>query len=218
MNCLVTAGPTYEPLDGVRRLTNLSTGRLGSDLANYLVDRGHHVKLLLGEQSTWRAPVSADVQPFTTTDDLRNQLHAASKGVVDVIFHAAAVSDFAFGKVWQRANDGRLTAVQSGKIPSDLHNLLVELTPTPKIIADLRGWFPTTLIIGWKFEVDGNRDSILARARKQMAENRTNASVANGPAYGNGFGLLGENGNLLDLPTAIHLFAALEGLIARRPA
>ena len=36
MRCIVTAGPTYEPLDEVRRLTNFSTGRLGIELANFL--------------------------------------------------------------------------------------------------------------------------------------------------------------------------------------
>jgi phosphopantothenoylcysteine decarboxylase/phosphopantothenate--cysteine ligase len=42
MNCIVTAGPTYEPLDDVRRLTNFSTGRLGTELANFLAARVHH--------------------------------------------------------------------------------------------------------------------------------------------------------------------------------
>ena len=51
MNCIVTAGPAYEPLDDVRRLTNFSTGRLGTELANYLAARGHNVHLLLGEQA-----------------------------------------------------------------------------------------------------------------------------------------------------------------------
>ena len=41
MNCVVTAGPTYEPLDEVRRLTNFSTGRLGTELANTLTRHGH---------------------------------------------------------------------------------------------------------------------------------------------------------------------------------
>ena len=53
MNCIVTAGPTYEPLDDVRRLTNFSTGRLGTELANYLAARGHNVILLLGEPATY---------------------------------------------------------------------------------------------------------------------------------------------------------------------
>src|SRR5262245_43495699 len=54
MKCIVTAGPTYEPLDKVRRLTNLSTGRLGSELVNHLADCGHEVTLLIGQQATWR--------------------------------------------------------------------------------------------------------------------------------------------------------------------
>ena len=54
MNCLVTAGPTYEALDEVRRLTNFSTGRLGSELASFLAGHGHHVTLLIGQQATWR--------------------------------------------------------------------------------------------------------------------------------------------------------------------
>ncbi|HYG35630.1 MAG TPA: phosphopantothenoylcysteine decarboxylase, partial [Clostridia bacterium] len=46
MRCIVTAGPTYESLDNVRRLTNFSTGRLGSELVNFLTERGHEVILL----------------------------------------------------------------------------------------------------------------------------------------------------------------------------
>ena len=45
MNCIVTAGPTFEPLDQVRRLTNMSTGRLGTELANFLTAQGHTVGL-----------------------------------------------------------------------------------------------------------------------------------------------------------------------------
>ena len=52
MNCIVTAGPTFEPLDEVRRLTNFSTGRLGMELANFLAARGHKVVLLIGETAT----------------------------------------------------------------------------------------------------------------------------------------------------------------------
>src|SRR3954471_6241897 len=54
VHCLVTAGPTYEPLDEVRRLTNFSTGQLGTELAAFLTANGHRVTLLIGEQSTYR--------------------------------------------------------------------------------------------------------------------------------------------------------------------
>ena len=54
MNCVVTAGPTYEPLDEVRTPShNFSTGRLGTELANYLAARGHKVILLIGETAVY---------------------------------------------------------------------------------------------------------------------------------------------------------------------
>src|SRR5580704_4470900 len=104
MNCVVTAGPTFEPLDEVRRLTNFSTGRLGSELANSLATRGHHVTLLIGEQATYHGEQRAgEIKRFSTTADLAEQLRALSQSSVDAIFHAAAVSDFAFGKVFVRS-------------------------------------------------------------------------------------------------------------------
>ena len=52
MHCIVTAGPTYEPIDQVRRLTNHSTGQLGTGLAKRLADDGHEVTLLRGRSAT----------------------------------------------------------------------------------------------------------------------------------------------------------------------
>jgi len=212
MKCLVTAGPTYEPLDDVRRLTNFSTGRLGTELAAFLVSRGHEVTLLRGEQATWTEAVKAKVVTFTTTSDLRERLKAAATEGIETVFHAAAVSDFAFGTVWQRTAAGQLVPIKSGKISSRLENLFAELVPTPKIIAELRDWYPDALLVGWKFEVDGNRESVIAEARKQIAKCRTDACVANGPAYGPGFGLV--SANVRHCETREELF---EGLLAIRP-
>ena len=66
MNCIVTAGPTYEPLDEVRRLTNSSTGRLGSELANYLTARGHRVTLAAALAMAAASPLQPTVtKPVT---------------------------------------------------------------------------------------------------------------------------------------------------------
>ena len=212
MNCIVTAGPTYEPLDEVRRLTNFSTGRLGSELVNYLSASGHNVTLLIGQQATWRGDRSAaTVQTFTTTDDLRQRLKALSSPAdVHAVFHAAAVSDFTFGKVWQGRPGGKLNELRAGKIPTRAENLLVELIPTAKIIADLRSFFPRALLIGWKYEVDGDRASVLGKAEHQIIENRTNACVANGAAYGPGFGIVTGPGKHQHCETTKELFVALE--------
>ena len=215
MNCVVTAGPTYEPLDEVRRLTNFSTGRLGSELAAFLHARGHAVTLLLGEQATYSPePGGGPMERFTTTEDLRTRLRRLSaEGAVGAVFHAAAVSDFKFGAVWQRTPEGGLAEVKAGKISSRLDSLLVELVAAPKIIAELRGWFPQARLVGWKYEVDDGRASVLAKAARQLAENRVDACVANGPAYGTGFGLATSERALEHCETAEILFLALERLL-----
>lgn len=215
MHCLVTAGPTYEPLDQVRRLTNFSTGRLGTELAGFLTDRGHRVTLLLGQQATWSGGRrAARVESFTTGRDLSERLRALADESVDAVFHAAAVGDFAFGKVWLQTPGGERTEVKAGKFSTRAGPLLAELLPTPKIIAHLRGWFPTAQLAGWKFEVDGDRASALRRAEGQLAETATDACVVNGPAYGDGFGLVARGKAPVHLPDLPGLFAALADFLA----
>jgi len=213
MRCVVTAGPTYEPLDQVRRLTNFSTGRLGSELVNFLGARGHEVTLLLGQLATWRGERhAARVETFTTTADLGNRLRALVGTQVDAVFHAAAVSDFSFGKVWQRSPAGALSELKSGKLSTRQGTLLAELVPTQKIIAQLRDWFPQACLVGWKYEVDGDKDAVIASAKAQLAEFRTDACVANGPAYGEGFGVVSRVGESVHCPDMAALFRALEEL------
>jgi len=214
MNCLINAGPTFEPLDDVRRLTNFSTGRLGTELANFLAARGHRVTLLRGELATYRGTCGVPLKTFSTTADLRAKLKSFSGKKVDAIFHAAAVSDFGFGRMFIRDADGKLRPFRpSNKISTRGGGLLVELTPTRKIIAELRGWFPKTKIIGWKFEADGSRASALRAARQQIAGCQTDACVANGPACGKGFDLVSAAVEK-HFVTSDKLFAALERLLA----
>ena len=214
MHCIVTAGPTYETMDNVRRLTNFSTGRLGTELGNFLVARGHQVTLLLGEQATYGGERKAQrVEPFSTTASLRERFKALSDQGVDAVFHAAAVSDFMFGKIWLRSPNGELSELKSGKISTRAGTLLAELAPTPKVIAELRALFPRARLVGWKFEVDGDRAAIIRVAEQQLAQCRTDACVANGPAYGGGFGLVTGAGRCTHLANAPALFDALEQML-----
>ncbi len=215
MKCIVTAGPTYEPLDEVRRLTNFSTGRLGSELVNFLAARGHEVTLLIGQQATYRGERhSSRVETFSTTADLARRLEALASEKIDAIFHAAAVSDFGFGKIWARDAIGQLSELRSGKISTREGTLLAELVPTPKIIARLRDWFGRARLVGWKYEVEGDRPALMKAALRQIQECRTDACVANGPAYGEGFGLVDPDGRCQHLPRMAELFEALGGLVA----
>ncbi len=172
MNCVVTAGPTYEPLDDVRRLTNFSTGRLGTELANYLTEHGHTVTLLIGEQATYRGESRPpNTQVFSTTGDLLHRLQALSYSGVEAVLHCAAVSDYTFGRIWIRSQDGLMVETRSGKISTRDGVLLAELVPTIKIIAELRGWYATAKLVGWKFEVEGNRDDVVSLAQRQISRN-----------------------------------------------
>ncbi len=210
MRCLVTAGPTWEPLDQVRRLTNFSTGSLGGQLANHLAEAGHTVTLLLSETATWRSPLAAvRVEPFSTTESLAQRLEAQATKEEVVIFHAAAVSDFTGGQAFERTGDGRLVPLSAGKLSTRSGNLIVELHPTPKLLPRLRGWFPKAFVVGWKFETDGTRTEVLAHVVRQFAEAGNDLCVANGPAYGEGFGLVEPSGRHTPLPDRAALFAAL---------
>ena len=212
MNCVVTAGPTYEPLDDVRRLTNFSTGRLGTELANFLAARGHKVVLLIGETAVYAGERKAQrVEAFSTSADLRDKLKSLSAKKVDGIFHAAAVGDFAFGRIFEPNEAGKLFEIKTEKkISTRRGKLLVELVPTPKILSELRGWYPQTKIVGWKFEANGKRADAIAAAQSQIIECSTNLCVVNGPAYGEGFGLVGAKGAPAHLANPPVLFDVLE--------
>jgi phosphopantothenoylcysteine decarboxylase/phosphopantothenate--cysteine ligase len=219
MQCIVTAGPTFEPLDAVRRLTNLSTGRLGAELAGFLSGRGHDVTLLIGQQATYCGERRARyVEIFTTTANLRDGLEALASPAVGAVFHAAAVSDFSFGRVWCQPPQGPPKDVKTGKFSTREGTLLAELVPTPKIIADLRQWFPQARLMGWKFEVEGERAGVIRLAEQQLAECHTDGCVANGPAYGAGFGLVRPGAPPAHLPDDAALFAALEEFMRKAPA
>ena len=217
MRCIVTAGPTFETMDNVRRLTNFSTGRLGTELANFLSHKGHDVTLLIGEQATHCGERRAKkIHVFTTTKNLRERLKKLGGKKVDAVFHAAAVSDFCFGKIWLRSKSGKLSEIKSGKISTRSGTLLAELVPTPKVISELRGFFPKARLVGWKFEVDGNRASVIAKAARQIANSRSDACVANGAAYGLGFGFVTGRDQCVHLRNMKQLFAALEKFISEK--
>lgn len=217
MNCVVTAGPTHEPLDEARRITNFSTGRLGSQLAARLSEKGHQVILLKSRYAISQGGENAQqTVEFTTAAELRIRLQEMRQRNIDAVFHAAAVSDFGFGRVWTRLPTGDLSELKMRKLTTRCKSLLVELIPTPKIIGQLRQWFPQAWLVGWKYEIDGDRASALAKARLQIEESSTNACVANGPAYGDGFGFVSQGADDVHLVDRTNLFELLATRLVER--
>ena len=128
---------------------------------------------------------------------------------IGAVFHAAAVCDFTFGKIWRRAENGELLPIKSRKISTRRGTVLAELTPTPKIIGLLRGWFPKARLVGWKYELEGDRRRVIAQAKRQLEDNQTDACVVNGLAYGMGFGIVKGPGRCRHARDDKALFEAL---------
>ncbi len=91
MKVLITVGPTAVPIDSVRVITNLSSGKLGKLLFEELKNRGARVDVWLSEFVCWQGMKRVD--RFLFYDDLRTMIEGCKESY-DWILHCAAVSDF----------------------------------------------------------------------------------------------------------------------------
>ncbi len=121
---LITAGPTREPIDDVRFISNRSSGQMGLALARAAAEAGHAVTLLLGPVML-PAALGDDVQiiRFSSTADLQALL-TQHFPACDTLVMAAAVADY------------RLASPRTGKAPRS-EGMRLELEPTPDLVAGL---------------------------------------------------------------------------------
>jgi phosphopantothenoylcysteine synthetase/decarboxylase len=208
MRVLITAGPSSQPIDEVRVITNRSTGELGAVLAERMSGAGHVVKLFLGQGATfqWNG-----AQPFATNEELERLLgQVGHAGTVDAVFHAAALTDFRV----ERIEINRTRQLVS-KIASDAGSVWLELVPQPKLIANLRRYFPKARIVGWKYEHAVTRNELLSEAVHQIQQNHTDACVVNGRAFGPGFGICTAAGLIATCDSKLSLADFLVRWISR---
>lgn len=186
MKVIVTCGPSYEPIDQVRRLTNFSTGELGVLLSIELARAGHEVFCLKGSGAIYPGPEQpCRVSLFNTNDDLLKLLvQTAGTHHIGAVFHVAALCDYKIKQV----TDEQGHNCDSPKIASRSGALTIQLEPATKVIGQMRRLFPHSVLVGWKYELAGTREEALAKARRQIEENRMDACVVNGRAYGSSFG------------------------------
>ena len=214
MKVVVTAGPSYEPIDEVRRLTNFSTGELGVRLARQLAGAGSEVFCLKGVGATYPGTLdNCHHQPFTTNDDLLDRLtHISRVHDIGAVFHVAALCDFKI----KRVEDTRGRKCDSPKIDSRGDSLVLHLEPAKKVIGELRGLFPEAILVGWKYELAGAREEALAKAWAQLEANQSDACVLNGRAYGSGFALCTPPQRIRELQDKTELIQFLPGWLAEQ--
>ncbi len=160
---LITAGPTHEPIDAVRYLANRSSGRMGVALAAAAQQNGCDVTLLLGPTAI-EPPPGLRVERFESTADLERLL-AEHFAACDVLIMAAAVADY------------RPAAPTAGKLPRKGSKLVLELEPTPDLVAACASRRqPHQRIVAFALE---EPQHLTSRALEKMRAKGVDAIVAN---------------------------------------
>jgi phosphopantothenate---cysteine ligase (CTP) len=169
---LVTSGPTRAPLDAVRYLTNKSTGRLGSLIAEAALESGAEVTFVYGRGSALPVIRGRHTDrlrsiPVDTVEDLVTAFRTELPRAYDSVIHAMAVLDF-------EPRD-----VREEKVASSQEEWVVRLVPTPKAAALVRDLAPRTFFVGFKLEVDKDQNELIEIAREWAHHNRADLVVAN---------------------------------------
>jgi phosphopantothenate---cysteine ligase (CTP) len=165
---LITSGATREPIDAVRFLSNVSTGRTGALIADALTRHGHAVTLLHGVTAV-RSTGAAVSETFDSTADLQARLQRLlGTGGFDAVIHAAAVSDY------------RPDTSHTGKLSSYAPELTLRLVPTPKLLPELKSYSPRPLrVIGFKLTAGADETARRAAVEKLFAAGTVDAAIHN---------------------------------------
>ncbi|MGP0064757.1 MAG: phosphopantothenoylcysteine decarboxylase [Isosphaeraceae bacterium] len=199
MNVVVTGGGTNAPVDDVRLMTNISSGRLAAAVSEAFLDRGAsvwHVHTPSSQLPLWRfaryaldaAAPSAELDRLVR---LRQKWLAQRDRLQLVPLEKGTVSDYATalkGVFDAQPIDVAILAMAVsdfepepyvGKISSDAESLVVRCRRTPKVIRSVRDWAPSTYLVGFKLLSRASREELIRRAEDACRVNRADLTVAN---------------------------------------
>ena len=187
---VVTAGPSREPLDPVRYISNRSSGKMGYALARAAARRGAAVTLVSGPTAL-AAPEGVTTVPVVTAEEMRAAVLAEFDSATAVLM-AAAVADYR-----PRSTSGRKMKRGDG-------NRRVELVPNPDIVAELTARKRRQVVVGFAAETE----SLVENARQKLHRKNLDLVVANDVTQeGSGFDvdtnavtLLDRDGTVTPLP------------------
>ena len=157
MTVLITAGPTREPIDPVRYLTNKSSGRMGYALAAAAVAAGHRVILVSGPTAL-DVPEGVDFIPVESAIDMYEAVkHWIGKAGIGIF--AAAVADY------------RPASVPGQKIKKSSDRMTLELVKNPDILASARTEFDFHgALIGFAAETEKLEEHARIKLEKKGAD------------------------------------------------
>lgn len=189
---VVTAGPTREPLDPVRYITNRSSGKMGYALAEAAASRGAKVCLISGPVNLADPPGVETIHVQTALEMRERVLEHVAEATI--IIKSAAVADY------------HVAQVPTQKVKKTATRLTLDLDPTPDILAEVGRIKGDRLLIGFAAETD----NLVAEARRKLTTKNCDMVVANlVNQAGTGFEsdlnkvtLVTRTGETVDLPEA----------------
>lgn len=199
MNIVITAGGTSEYIDSVRKITNSSSGRLGSIIANVLSKRSDIVKIFyICSKKSIKPNLNEKIEiiEIVNTLELKEVVEKIlEENQIDYFIHSMAVSDYIVDFVTTPAmlkdeiedNGGKIEDIVNNenildnttKISSDMDNLIVMLKKAPKIIKIIKKISPKTKLIGFKLLNNVSYDELISVAKKLRDKNNCDYVVAN---------------------------------------
>lgn len=178
LKILITAGGTKESIDGVRYVTNLSTGKTASAIANYFINRKYDVTFLHAVDS--RLPDSCRKIAFYDFNDLDNKLqNLLSTENYDVVIHNAAVSDYSVENV--EINKEKYAAPLTKKINSENESIILHLKRNYKILDKIRDYSinKNLFLVAFKFTNKLNEEQKIEEVKKCFEKSSCNLVVSN---------------------------------------
>jgi phosphopantothenate-cysteine ligase len=209
MNVLITAGGTTEQIDRVRGISNMSTGKLGGYIADAfsVYPEVKNILHICGKNAVLPETDKAEAVRVHDVKSLEAAVRKAlSEQSFEIIVHAMAVSDYRVKRVTSAANlagclmrhaafclneeisasdiSGLLENAQtvvgaSGKISSDIEDLVLLMEKTPKIISLFKALSPDSLLVGFKLLDHAAHEDLLCAAYRVMRENGCEFILAN---------------------------------------
>lgn len=150
---LVTAGPTYEPIDTVRGITNQSSGKMGYAVAQAAIEAGAQVTLISGPTAL-PTPVDATRVDVKSACDMHAAVMARAKEN-DIFISVAAVADY-------HVVDAKLHKIKRGA-----GNLSIELAPNPDILAEVAALKKAPFCVGFAAETENLHANAQAKRKRK---------------------------------------------------
>lgn len=164
IHLVITAGPTREPIDSVRFISNYSSGRMGFAIARAAAEAGAEVTLISGPSSLPSPPKVRRLDVITADEMYQAVLSVLENHRVDVFISAAAIADY------------KLENPTTHKLKREgVSTLTLTLTRTPDIVKSVTSRSSSPYTVAFAAETD----NLLANARKKLVDKQVNMVVAN---------------------------------------